>query len=77
MIFFRKLFENNLLHFHLIKTQLELGMRVGEICNAKVSWINLREGYISIESSNIWSPKRNSVRIVPINKELKPILKRA
>ena len=45
------------------------GMRIGELLNLRFNDIDLVRGYISVRSS-----KTNNYRIVPINKELSPLL---
>jgi integrase len=63
----------------MIKTMVQTGMRVSELVNFKIEWINFedKEIYIQKNAEPIeWSPKRDSIRKVPVNDELLNDLKR-
>ena len=52
---------------------VQTGMRVGEVVNLKISWINDANRSIRIQKNKKpieWSPKRYSVRAVPITETL-------
>lgn len=57
----------------IILTMVQTGMRVGEVVNLKISWINDANRSIRIQKNKKpieWSPKRYSVRAVPITETL-------
>jgi len=69
--------NTNYKHYLIIKTQLETGMRIGEIVHLPIQAINFSENYIHLEFYqsdrylSSWSPKTKSGnRIVPLHKEL-------
>lgn len=73
--------KGNKKHYLLIRTQLETGMRIGEIAHLPVDNINFIEHYIQIEayssSKNMkgWKPKTvKGNRTVPIDKSLSDAL---
>lgn len=70
-------------HFAMIKTQLECGLRVGELVNLTIKNVNLQSKIVEIgvvEDSKYtyaWHPKStSSQRIVPITPEMVKILRR-
>lgn len=74
---------SNNTHYLLIKTQLECGLRVGELVNLTINQINFDSLEIFIEArastKNIrtWKPKTESGnRVIPISRELASELKR-
>jgi integrase len=75
--------DKNYKHFAILKTQLETGLRIGEIANLLIPQLNLHEGYIQIQAyqnnryvEKGWNPKTKSGnRIVPLNDSLIPVLK--
>jgi integrase/recombinase XerD len=70
-------------HFAMIKTQLELGLRVGELVNLPIKHINLSSKLVDIkkvESGQYlseWHPKTTSgQRTLPLTPELSKVLRR-
>jgi len=58
---------------------VQTGMRISEVTNFKINWINERDLHIYIQENEKpikWSPKRESIREVPISEELLKQLKR-
>lgn len=73
--------KNNKKHYLIIRTQLETGMRIGEIAHLPIDNINFVEHYIQIEAYSSskhmkgWKPKTVSGnRTVPIDKSLSDAL---
>lgn len=69
--------NNNYKHWVIIKTQLETGMRISEVCFLRIRAINFDEseiflqGYKKDRYVKQWTPKtRAGNRIIPITKEL-------
>lgn len=63
----------------IIKTMVQTGMRVSELVNFKIEWINFRDKIIYIQKNKEpfeWTPKRDSIRKVPVNEKLLTELKR-
>lgn len=63
----------------MILIMVQTGMRVGELVNFKINWINETEHSIRIQINKKpfeWSPKRASVRAVPITENLLNNLKK-
>jgi integrase/recombinase XerD len=62
----------------MIKTMLKCGLRVSELVNMKISWINFKDKILKIQSNktpNKWEPKYCSIREVPISEDLSIELK--
>ncbi len=74
--------EINPKHYRLIKTQLESGMRVNELCNLAIDQVNFTSNEITIETrsektryvAEFTTKTKSSNRIIPITKELRKIL---
>ena len=63
----------------MILTMVQTGMRVGELVNLKINWINGVDRSIRIQVNEKpikWKPKRYSVRAVPITETLLNNLKK-
>ena len=57
----------------MIKCMLKTGMRVSELINFKVQWINYKDKMIHIQANQkpiSWEPKYCSVRELPVPEEL-------
>lgn len=57
----------------IIKTMFKCGLRVGELINFKISWINFEDALIRVQSNKKpipWQPKNCSERELPIPKPL-------
>lgn len=57
----------------MIKCMLKLGLRVSELVNFKIEWINLKDKLIDLQINKkpiYWEPKRLSVRELPIPENL-------
>lgn len=57
----------------MIKMMLKCGLRVSELINCKISWIDYDDRLLYIQENkkpNAWTPKRDSIREVPISDEL-------
>ena len=55
------------------------GMRVGELVNFKIKWINFEDLTIRVQSNKKpigWTPKRDSERLIPISEGLAANIKR-
>lgn len=63
----------------VIETMVSTGMRVSELINFKINWINFKDRIIHIKKNNepiAWEPKRGSERRVPVNEDLLSKLKK-
>jgi integrase/recombinase XerD len=63
----------------IIKTMVQTGMRVSELVNFKIEWINFDDKIIHIQENNEpidWHPKRDSIRQIPVKEDLLKDLKR-
>ena len=57
----------------MIKCMLKMGMRVSELVNFKVQWINYKDNMIHIQANQkpiSWEPKYCSIRELPVPKNL-------
>ena len=50
------------------------GMRLGEILNMKWNWVNLNQNLITVKCNEEFTTKSKKERVIPISKNLKPIL---
>ena len=50
------------------------GMRLGEILNMKWNWININQNLITVKCTEDFTTKSKKERVIPISKNLKPIL---
>jgi len=63
----------------MIMVMVQTGMRVGELVNFKINWIDFESKAIRIQSNKgpvQWSPKRESERSIPISSNLLDTLQR-
>lgn len=63
----------------IIKTMVQTGMRVSELVNFKIEWIKFKDKIIHIQKNKEpiqWTPKRESIRQIPISDNLLNDLKR-
>ncbi len=63
----------------ILKTMVQTGMRVSELVNFKIGWINFTDKIIHIQKNEApfeWNPKRDSIRKVPVNEKLLNEIKR-
>jgi len=57
----------------MIKCMLKMGMRVSELVNFKVQWINYKDKTVHIQANQkpiLWEPKYCSIREIPVSEEL-------
>ncbi|MFX0136736.1 MAG: tyrosine-type recombinase/integrase [Candidatus Hodarchaeota archaeon] len=57
----------------MIRMMLKCGLRVSELINCQISWINFEDQLLYIQENKKpyeWVPKRDSIREVPISEEL-------
>lgn len=52
------------------------GMRLNEIINCKLNWIDLENSFITIKNDNSFTTKSKQVRQIPINAKLNEIISR-
>jgi integrase len=74
--------KTNPKHYLTIKTQLETGMRVNELCNLAIDQVNFTECILHVQTRNATryvkefkTKTKSSNRIIPITKELSRLLK--
>lgn len=57
----------------MIRMMIKCGLRVSELVNCKIMWIDFEDKFLYVQENKNpieWSPKRDSVREVPIPSEL-------
>ena len=60
----------------IVRFAVGTGLRLGEICNMRWSWVNLDDGFINLRITSLFSPKWKRERSVPVAGEALEILRR-
>ena len=60
----------------IVRFAVGTGLRLGEICNMRWTWVNLEDGFINIRITPLFTPKWKRERSVPVAGEALEILRR-
>ena len=61
---------------NIVRFAVGTGLRLGEVCNMRWTWINLEDGFINIRITPLFTPKWKRERSVPVAGEALEILRR-
>jgi integrase len=58
----------------LIRANVHLGLRLGEVVHARWDWVDLERGTLTVQSTDEFTTKRGTMRTIPLSKRARAIL---